>query len=196
MIIALHGPRYSGKTTLANTLNRSILGANCLAFADPLKRELNAKFCIPMEYFYDPVFKETPFSQLMLPRTTKHYLGAAAYDVRTPRELMQQYSDRTKEQRGHDYWINQLIDEIDPNGVNIIHDMRFETEYDALVNLRGRTLMVNLTGPHDLERLDHNSERGVNRRFWNTFNFYNYDNRMEAGRVKGAAKQILDYIYD
>lgn len=139
-IVALTGYSGSGKDSVYRLLAERFRVAR-LAFADALKREVAAAWCIDLRVLHDPGLKGVPLHRLALRRCTDLDFAAdhwhlADLDALKPRTVMQAWGDwMNRRDPGRYVRIlrSQLLDVMaaGPEAV-LITDLRLQPEYDWL----------------------------------------------------------------
>jgi len=124
-IIALCGPKGSGKDTVANYI-LTHYHAQRLAFADKMREVASLIYGIPIEFFSDPELKNIPHPGLP--------------DGKTPRNFLE-FIGETPKEFDPAIWVKPIIREIlaaaavrpqDRFDIQIVTDMRFPIEVQAL----------------------------------------------------------------
>ena len=151
-IIALTGPKGSGKDTVARLIANQYEDVRTIAFADPIKDVIQDLFDLDKSNVdqYDQ-FKRTTL-RYVLPGYTE--LGVSArHVVREIGMLMRKYDD--KQFTG--YVVNQI--RYFPSSTWVVTDLRFDNEYMILKQLGAK--IVNINRPN-YEYDGHITERGFN----------------------------------
>lgn len=127
MLIGITGKLESGKTTIANFIEKIYPDENVikLAFADPLKEMIyKAGICKEEELWG----KKTKFSRLMLQK-----IG----------------TDIFRNQIDENFWVNEIAmkiidinDQYDKNCIIVIHDVRFLSEANCIKSFNGKIIRV------------------------------------------------------
>jgi energy-coupling factor transporter ATP-binding protein EcfA2 len=142
-LIALTGPKGSGKSTFAKLANKYANG-EIYSFASPLKEML--RLILPPEAF-TPDGKEEPT------------LGLCG---KSPRYLMQTHgTEWGRKTIGEDIWVEAMRRRIASSSAKtiIIDDLRFENEANLVIDLNGKILMM--ARPDFVWSNEHPSERGL-----------------------------------
>lgn len=117
-IIAISGKRCSGKTTLSEEIKSLFVEKNISVRIISIATKLKGKFCKDMDYNYDRITTDRNYKN-------KH------------RTKLNEYSQKYKDINGEDYWINNLVDQINQDNehhIFIIDDLRRQYEYRFLEN--------------------------------------------------------------
>lgn len=173
-LIGLTGPAGSGKDTVADYLCAAH-GFSRYAYADPLRLEIAAAFCINVDLLLDRERKEKPTDLLALECCSDPFFLASINDKRwiqhsitlprSPRWIMQAWgTDYRRQHNGQDYWIRQAenaIADMDRAGITrvVITDVRFEDEAEFVRSKGGQVWLLHR--PDLLAVNPHVSERGV-----------------------------------
>jgi hypothetical protein len=130
VIIAVIGPKESGKSTIANMLVNEY-GFGRHAFADPLKKMLMVGFGLSYEQVQGDQ-KETPTDKLC---------------GRSPRHAMQTLGTEWGRQLVHpDIWLTAWINTM-PEGNVVCEDLRFPNEHAAITgNFKGIVVSIKRPG--------------------------------------------------
>lgn len=130
MIIGLSGYKGSGKSTVAEYLEREY-GFVRINFKDGLVAELKEKFPLTLQILRDS-FTLSSIEDL--------------FRVKPPlmRSLMQEYGTDVRRSEDPDYWVKQWIEEVNKNkGKNIVvDDVRFFNELAAIGDFDGILIQV------------------------------------------------------
>lgn len=146
-ILALTGPKGSGKTTFAHLLrkhNTVLRGATILSFASPIKKMLMAVLT-PQAFLPDS--KENP-----------------AYGIcgKSPRYLMQTLgTEWGRNQIGENIWAEALLQQIaiSKKTYFIIDDLRFNNEAEMILDQGGKIIKIERPGFN--YTLEHKSETPI-----------------------------------
>lgn len=141
-LIGLHGHAGSGKDTVADFILSKYKDHYDHAFAGPLKVACAAAFGVPLSYFEDRELKETTLPDFAeSPRRIAQFMGTEIF----------------RNHFGADHWIKVLANrlnneylgeddgEYDSNDTVIITDVRFQNEYDWIIENQG--VIIHLTRP-------------------------------------------------
>lgn len=138
-IIALTGPKGSGKDSLATSICNQGHNARTIAFADPIKKVVQHLFDLdPSSVEQYDKFKRTRVN-FQLDGYLSHSVDAR-HLVREIGMLM----------RGYD--VNQFITYVlnecrhDPTKLWIVTDLRFDNEYEMIRHLNGRVIKIEREG--------------------------------------------------
>lgn len=149
-IIALTGPKGSGKDTVARMIAEQYDNVRTIAFADPIKKVINDLFDLdPSNNNQYDEFKRTQVTY-QLPG----YLSHAVHGRDLVREigmLMRGYD----EDQFNQYVVNCI--RYEPDNVWIVTDVRFENEFELMQNLGAK--IIQITHP-DCNYDGHVTERG------------------------------------
>ena len=151
-IIALTGPKGSGKDTVAQMIARQYESVITIAFADPIKEVIQDLFDLDKSTIghYDD-FKRTTL-RYNLPGYSE--LGVSArHVVREIGMLMRSYDDK----QFTDYVCDAIRSQ--PDKIWIVTDLRFDNEYMVLKGLGAK--IINIMRP-TYEYDGHITERGFN----------------------------------
>ena len=149
-IIALTGPKGSGKDTVARMITEQYDNANTIAFADPIKKVINDLFELdPSNNDQYDAFKRTQVTY-QLPGYLSHAVQGRDL-VREIGMLMRGYD----EYQFTDYVSN--IIHCEPDKVWIVTDVRFENEFQLMEYLGAK--IIQITRP-DCNYDGHVTERG------------------------------------
>lgn len=186
-IIAFCGAKESGKSTSA-TLFRSLITTQTkeLAFADHLKQTASKVFNIEMKHFLEPALKEreldsyinfTPENlKVVLDEFEVLELAESDYDkyirphvgqvMITPRKLLQYIGTNLLHPIDPLIHTNFALKKLDTSVVNLITDLRFPQEFDALYSREDflPVYVCNTQAELRASSDSHPSERG-----WQTF---------------------------
>jgi hypothetical protein len=169
-VIGLTGAAGAGKDTCAALL--APLGFRALAFADPLRAEIQAAFGIDPSLFTDPDVKEQSIQQLAICRSADAGFVSAMFLLghdldapRSPRWVMQRWGTEYRRTQDSGYWTRKLIDRVIDDrqsgfGIHVITDVRLPNEADTVNGLAGKVLRVHrpLTTRLDSDTRGHASE--------------------------------------
>ena len=163
-IILINGKARSGKDFASQILLKKLKNSKKLAFADKIKTLICDIFNITLEEFND--FKNN------------HYDLKYNDKSLTFRELIQNFGESSKDLFGKDFWINQIINDIESSKEDyiIISDFRFLIEYETLVKYFGKDKIVSL----------HIQDKNLE-------NFENNDTHISENNLKGFE---FDYVID
>jgi len=151
-IIALTGPKGSGKDTVARMIAEQYDDVKTIAFADPIKEVIQDLFHLDKSNVnqYDQFKRST--LKYVLPGYTE--LGVSArHVVREIGMLMRTYDDKQFIQ----YVVNNI--RYEPLTTWVVTDLRFDNEYMALKGLGAK--IINIMRP-SYEYDGHITERGFN----------------------------------
>lgn len=129
VVVGISGYANHGKGECAKALIS--LGFVEVNFADTLKRILSAVYHLPLEYFIDPVLKETPHSNL---------------GGKTPRQAMQHVGTKGFRTFFEDTWVNAWMRnaqaELNEGNNIVVPDVRFPNEWRVLKSLSPSILVA------------------------------------------------------
>ena len=168
-LIGIHGHAGVGKDTVASYLEQSKKDTYIEAFADPLKSACAALFGIPLDSFYDEEEKEIvdPFWGVS-PRQMAQFVGT---------ELIRNHLGKLfdNEDNGRLFWVRHLQARLDGDlqesssgnytdwDTVIICDVRFQEEYDWIIESNGKVIHLTRPGYEGKVGLDnHSSEQSIN----------------------------------
>jgi len=149
-IIGISGKKRAGKDTTAKVLQETLPNAIILYFANTLKKVA----AVALGYQYDHFFKDE--------NKFKEYEIAPGVTM-TGREFLQKVGTESFRDNIHkDFWVHSLMKQIEylPENIEyvIIPDVRFENEYEAILERNGYVIRVVRSG---LESDDHTSETAL-----------------------------------
>jgi len=151
-IIALTGPKGSGKDTVASLISRQYDNVNTIAFADPIKKVINNLFELdPSDNKQYDAFKRTQVSY-QLPGYLSHAIQGREL-VREIGMLMRKYDEK----QFTDYVVSEI--RYKPDDIWVVTDLRFDNEYMVLKSLGAK--IINIKRPN-YEYDGHITERGFN----------------------------------
>lgn len=137
-IIALTGPKGSGKDTVGTIITEMYPEAQTIAFADPVKKQIQHLFDLNTEWVdqYDQ-FKRTDV-QFTIGAKNKSLPGR--HLVREIGMLMRSYDEQQ--------FVNYVMNVIngDPSKLWVVTDLRFDNEYIALKSAGAK--IIKITRPH------------------------------------------------
>lgn len=140
-LIGITGKAGVGKSTVATYLHTKYPCTYTISFADALKESAAKLYGIPVEYFYDPDYKE-----VVIP-----YWG------KSPRHMAQEFgTEIIREYLGKDFWIQRVaavLDNAIPDGAVydeddtvVIPDVRFQNEADFIIRNGGILIEIRRPG--------------------------------------------------
>jgi energy-coupling factor transporter ATP-binding protein EcfA2 len=151
-IVAFCGSKGSGKSTSASILS-SLLNGNVqeLAFAQHLKEVCSGVFRLDMKYFLDPKLKEVELDTYILLNKNSIEEVLKQFDVKDfdydkhirphinqvlikPRELLQYMGTDVLHPIDPLIHAKITLAQKDPNRLTVITDLRFESEFNYLLN--------------------------------------------------------------
>jgi hypothetical protein len=164
-ILALSGKAGSGKDT-AFRLIEGVYGnqVHRVAFADVLKDKTSTLFSIPRTHFDSLSLKEQPLKQypvvstdpfssiiinlLLATGSIKRLDGTITKDINggghhTPRTLAILIGSVMRSIDPH-HWVRAAYDKMSPDKLNIITDLRYESELDILTKMSPHTLSLRI----------------------------------------------------
>lgn len=175
-LIGICGHAGSGKDTVADYIRHAHDDTWKLAFAKPLKEAAAKLFGIPLDAFTETDWKEVSDAYWNLtPRQVAQFFGT---------EMVRETAGKLLPGIGSDFWIHRLIMtlrgedescEYTEDDVVIIPDVRFQNEYDWIIDQGG--IIIHLTRPGadgTVGIRGHSSEGGiVNMAPLQTYELYN-----------------------
>lgn len=162
MIVAISGKKGSGKTTLAQLLQRE-LHYERKSFADPIYHIVSQLTHKPISYL--KYYKE----EMVLGKPIRHWLQIIGADLRN--------------QIHPDIWVCYLMNQYTPQSHWIIDDQRYENEAEALTDVN--SILIKLTGRGEEDT--HDSEHGLDH--WDRWDIV-FDNSGDIQNLVNLAKQI------
>ena len=149
-IIALTGPKGSGKDTVARMIVEQYENVNTIAFADPIKKVINDLFELdPKNNSWYDAFKRTDI-QYQLPGVDQRSVAGRTL-IREIGMLMRGYD----ENQFNEYVVDRINSE--EANIYIVTDVRFENEFQLMRDLDAKIIRV--TRP-DFDYDGHITERG------------------------------------
>lgn len=171
-LIGIHGKAGAGKDTIANYLCDNYKNTYSEAFADPLKDVAAIAFGIPRYMFDDPLVKNSPNDFWGIsPRQILQFVGTELfrYNIHKLNNghfwLWQEY-----------FWIDRMVgrlkgeldravnpeEEYAPGDCVVISDVRFQNEYEWIVDNNGIMIHVTREGADGNVGIpNHASEAGI-----------------------------------
>jgi hypothetical protein len=148
-LIGIYGRARAGKDTVKDFLIDTYKSHYSISFADPLKEAAAIAFGIPLDWFHSADLKEEPHpSYGVSPRAIAQFFGTELF-----RNNIHKLLPHVKE----DFWIqratlrltNQYLPEDEgeftPEDTVVIPDVRFQNEYDWIIQSGG--IIIHLTRP-------------------------------------------------
>lgn len=140
-IIALTGPKGSGKDTVAKVIQEmygDVYDVRTIAFADPIKQKIQHLFDLdPTSVEQYDLFKRSDI-KYQLPGHLEHSVPGR-HVVREIGMLMREYNvDQFTR-----YVVSQFVSETKPNTIWIVTDLRFDNEYITLTTHGAKVVKVN-----------------------------------------------------
>lgn len=154
-IIALTGPKGSGKDTVASLIARQYHNVNTIAFADPIKNVVKDLFGFETTREYDD-FKRTTINFSLpkqITRDMQSYQAEGRHVVREIGMLMRKYDEK----QFTDYVVREI--RYKPDDIWVVTDLRFDNEYMVLKSLGAK--IISIKRPN-YEYDGHITERGFN----------------------------------
>lgn len=191
MIIGLTGPMGAGKTSVAELLVKHA-GFSSIAFGDLLRAQICTAFALDLPLFTRRDLKDTPTEALALQHClSMEFKGAIITHLRdahgdsgliermeeprTPREVMKFWAEQyRKPLYGANYFDLAVVNKIyleQSHGTlrHVVHDVRFDTNADAIKRLGGAIWQVKRPGceadasdPTETTGAQFNPERVIN----------------------------------
>lgn len=138
MIIALTGPKGSGKDTVGELIKEMYpeLSPRTIAFADPIKKQIEHIFNLNQDYTYDRLKRAT----LKLKDEECFYTIDGRRLVREIGMLMRSYDEKQ--------FTNYVVGEIryEPMNFWVVTDLRFDNEFTVLKTLGAK--IIKIIRPH------------------------------------------------
>lgn len=198
-IIGISGHAGSGKDTIADYLTTTYLDTYVEAFAAPLKRACATAFGIPLGDFSDPVGKELSTANWALsPRMIAQFVGT---------ELFRDSMWKILAGDVNDFWVRRMkylllgniaTDEggiYSPEDTIIIPDVRFQNEYNFIINAGGIVLHVSRAGMEgEVGIAYHKSEVAVKQLVKDTTHSYNILNNGSLEDLYETVEHILTAV--
>ena len=151
-IIALTGPKGSGKDTVASMIAKRYQNVSVIAFADPIKKVINNLFDLdPSNNIQYDAFKRADLTY-QLPGYLSHRVSAREV-VREIGMLMRSYDEK----QFTEYVVSSIA--CKSNDIWVVSDLRFDNEYMVLRSLGAK--IINIKRPN-YEYDGHITERGFN----------------------------------
>ena len=166
-LIGLYGKARSGKDTVASFLTDTYKNHYQIAFADPLKVAASEAFGIPLDHFHQGEIKEltNPLWEVS-PRQIAQFFGT---------EMFRETISKLIPNIGSDFWIKRLAirlnneyvpedqGEYDSNDTMVISDVRFQNEYDWIIENGGSIIHLTRDGADgNIGIPNHASEQTIN----------------------------------
>lgn len=160
-IIAFAGKAGSGKSTACEVLKSK--GYEVLNFADPLKEIAAMLLDIPLEWCYSQEQKEKPRSLHLYAEDIALLLnqdgyempaslqGPAIFQFNSLRQVLQFVGTEIYREADKDFWINKLLNKLEPGKNYCIGDSRFPNELQAIKHKGGITVMISRPGLKSLD---------------------------------------------
>lgn len=179
-LFGIAGRAGAGKSTVARFFAESYQNVYIENFADPLKDACVAAFHIDRGYFDDPEHKNQPNEYWgVSPRKIAQYVGTDVF--------RHHISELLGLEAANNFWVRslegRLTGQLDapigegyykPGDTVFVGDVRFQNEYDWIVNNGGHVMHVNRSGLNEVGFQGHPSEAGFNwwnpERNWNVVN--------------------------
>ena len=166
-LIGIYGHARSGKDTVKDFIVNNFKNHYAMAFADPLKEAAAAAFGIPLDHFYDSESKEEiNESWQVSPRAIAQFLGTEMFRE-TVAKLLPVIDNNFWIQRAHMRLTNAFVPEDEGEftleDTVVISDVRFQNEYDYIINSGG--IIIHLTRPGangNIGISNHASEQSIN----------------------------------
>ena len=148
-LIGIHGHARSGKDTAKDFIIENFINHYSISFADPLKEAAAVAFGIPVNHFYQDEIKEMVNPNYgVSPREIVQFMGT---------EMFRETIWKLLPSVSNDFWVkraelrltNQYLPEDEgeftPEDTVVIPDVRFQNEYDWIVQNNG--IIIHLTRP-------------------------------------------------
>ena len=167
ILIGIHGAAGSGKDTVAGILRDNFLDVYGEPFAGPLKEACAAAFGLEIEDFYNSLAKEhvNDYWQVS-PRQIAQFVGTEMF-----RETV---AGLVGPKIAENFWINRLAGRLtgelcryndaayEPGEIITITDVRFQNEYDFIMNNGGCIIHLTRPGADGIVGIqNHASEVGI-----------------------------------
>lgn len=165
-LIGIHGHAGAGKDTVAAYISEWYQDCYVESFADPLKKAASQAFGIPEWQFHSPEYKEkiNEFWKVS-PRQIAQFVGT---------EMFRDTIVKLSPEMGYDFWIKRMEGklsqrilleedgEYNKNDCVVIPDVRFQNEYDWIMNNNGVVLHLIRPGKDGAVGIEnHRSEGGI-----------------------------------
>lgn len=172
MIIGISGKAGSGKDTvynmIAEALNVTVMNQK---FSKPLKTYAATLLDVKREQFEDQEFKAT-----IIPNSNPPL---------TYREFLLEFGTTLMRRVDENYWTKRGMRQIDPSYVNVFTDMRFPNEMNAIKEVGGITIRVNMVGN---KGVDHISDTALDDAY------HDYTFTAEEGDIQGLKEQVAKFL--
>lgn len=198
-LVGISGKAGSGKDTVANYLCSNYENCFGYPFARPLKLAAAIQFGIPIEHFHQRDLKEivNPYWGVS-PRKIAQFMGTES--------VREGYKELLGEELATQFWIRrlcgyingtleyyndsyELAGDIDPGDTVIVTDVRFQNEYDWIMENNG--IMIHLIRPGadgNVGIANHQSEQGY------LFDSENYERRNHEVINDGTFEELYAKI--
>ena len=162
-LIGICGHAGAGKDTVGKYLIDTRDNTYKLAFADPLKMAVKEMFGVMEDDLYDSVMKERPNNFWgVSPRQMAQFFGT---------EMVRDTLPKLIPDVGQNFWVHRMVQkligaenqvEYDSDDVVVITDVRFQNEYDWIINNGGIIIHLTRTGADGTVGIPgHASEAGI-----------------------------------
>ena len=166
-LIGIHGHAHSGKDTVKDFIIDNFKNHYAIALADPLKEAAAIAFGIPEDWFHSQELKaEVHPNWDVSPREIAQFFGT---------ELFRDNIHKLLPGVGNNFWITRLNlrltnqylpdneGEFDANDTVVIPDIRFQNEYDWVIDNGGIIIHLTRDGADGIVGLtNHSSEQKIN----------------------------------
>lgn len=166
-LIGIYGHARSGKDTCKNFIIENFRNHYTISFADPLKEAAAVAFGIPLDWFYQDDLKEEPHPNWNVsPRAIAQFMGT---------EMFRDTVAKLLPSVQNDFWIKRALlrltnqylpedeGEYDENDTVVIPDVRFQNEYDFIIDNGGIIIHLTRDGADGIVGIPgHASEQTIN----------------------------------
>jgi energy-coupling factor transporter ATP-binding protein EcfA2 len=140
-VIAITGPKGSGKDTIGQIIKENYTDVETIAFADPIKKEIQHIFQLDLgsnedydRFKRSNLTAHSTFRDTDVPTTWKNISGR--HVVREIGMLMRRYDEKQ-----FAAYVKQKIQE-QPNKIWVVTDLRFDNEYTMLKDIGAKFVKI------------------------------------------------------